>query len=191
MSTTKNTKENRKVVRAEYSTPESVFEIPDGLDLEDESIVEWWGVKWNTLHIKYVGKEEVKSIKPSRDGDGDFELWKRPELCEIEDAEDVGYEYEEDEDTCKSCNESVGEKNICDRCNECCDPSRPSRCCDCEHCEEEEEEEEEECEEEEVSLKKKIGSWLSDRDNHEGDLIDFLCDECRVEISSPPSDDEE
>ena len=38
----------------------------------------------------------------------------------------------EEEDTCKSCNESVGEKNICDRCNECCDPSRPSRCCECE-----------------------------------------------------------
>ena len=44
---------------------------------------------------------------------------------------------------------------------------------------------------EDDSLKKKIGAWLSDRDNHEGDLIDFLCDECRVEISSPPSDDEE
>ena len=37
-----------------------------------------------------------------------------------------------EKDTCKSCNESVGEKNICDRCNECCDPSRPSRCCECE-----------------------------------------------------------
>tara|TARA_R110000824_G_scaffold170077_1_gene347319 strand:- start:162 stop:419 length:258 start_codon:yes stop_codon:yes gene_type:complete len=44
---------------------------------------------------------------------------------------------------------------------------------------------------EDDSLKKKIGAWLNDRDNHEGDLIDFLCDECGVEISSPPSDEED
>ena len=98
MNSTKNTKENRKVVRAEYSAPESVFEIPDGLDLEDESIVEWWGVKWNTLNIKYVGNEEVKSIQPSWDGQDDHDLWKRPIECDIEHAYECGYDYEEDEE---------------------------------------------------------------------------------------------
>ena len=113
MNSTKNTKENRKVVRAEYSAPESVFEIPDGLDLEDKSIVEWWGVKWNTLHIKYVGKEEVEDIQPSWDGGEDHEIWKYPNDCGIEDAEDVGYEYEEDEsdeeENMDICGESGGE----------------------------------------------------------------------------------
>jgi len=30
-------------------------------------------------------------------------------------------------------------------------------------------------------LREKIGAWLSDKTNHEGDLVDFLCDECGVE----------
>ena len=53
------------------------------------------------------------------------------------------------------------------------------------------EEDEKEDEDEDVSLKKKIGAWLSDRDNHEGDLIDFLCDECGIEFSYPPDEDED
>ena len=151
MTTTKNTKENRKVVRAEYSAPESVFEIPDGLDLEDKSIVEWWGVKWNTLHIKYVGKEEVEDIQPSWDGGEDHEIWKHPNDCGIEDAEDVGYEYEEDEDlpklNCVHCEKHI-ERDSEDHdnvhinekdeiiCQDCLDK------CDCEYCEDEEEEKE-------------------------------------------------
>ena len=62
----------------------------------------------------------------------------------------------EDEDTCKSCNESVGEKNICDRCNECCDPSRPSRCCECEDENEKQNIEEMDAEEEEEKARQKI-----------------------------------
>jgi ribosomal protein S27AE len=29
-------------------------------------------------------------------------------------------------------------------------------------------------------LREKIGAWLSDKTNHEGDLVDFLVDECGV-----------
>ena len=64
MSSTINTQDCRKVVRVAWDAPESLFEIPDGLDLEDESVVEEWWVKWNTLHIKYVGKKEVEEIEP-------------------------------------------------------------------------------------------------------------------------------
>jgi hypothetical protein len=31
-----------------------------------------------------------------------------------------------------------------------------------------------------IELKKKIGAWLSDKDNNENDLVDFLLDECGV-----------
>ena len=92
---TKNVKGNRKVVRAEYHEPASVFEIPDGLDLEDKDIVEEWYVCRNILHIKYVGKEEEEEIEPTWDAyDCDLGSAK----CEIEDADDVGFDYECDEE---------------------------------------------------------------------------------------------
>ena len=31
-------------------------------------------------------------------------------------------------------------------------------------------------------LREKIGAWLSDKTNHEGDLVDFLVDNCGVVI---------
>ena len=103
MSSTKNTKQNRKVVRAEYERPQSIFEIPDDLDLEDKSIVESWSVKWNTLRIKYVGVEGVVEIEPSRDAcesEGDF---KYPSFAAIDDAENVCYEYGESPNDCWTC----------------------------------------------------------------------------------------
>ena len=90
MSSTINTQDCRKVVRVAWDAPESLFEIPDGLDLEDESVVEEWWVKWNTLHIKYVGKKEVEEIEPCQETELDY---KRPQECEIESADDMGYEY--------------------------------------------------------------------------------------------------
>ena len=98
MSSTKNTKQNRKVVRAVYSPPESIFEIPDGLDLVDKTVVEWWCVKYNTLEIKYVGVEDVVEIEPSRDACENERDFKYTEEASIEDADDVAYEYEEDGD---------------------------------------------------------------------------------------------
>ena len=93
MSSTKNTKDNRQVVMATYHAPESIFEIPDGLDLEDKSVVEYWEVKYNELTIVYVnGKEET--IAPTWDAaDNQF---KHPKECEILPAKDIPYEYEED-----------------------------------------------------------------------------------------------
>ena len=32
-------------------------------------------------------------------------------------------------------------------------------------------------------LREKIGAWLSDKTNHEGDLVDFLVDDCGVEYN--------
>jgi hypothetical protein len=94
MSSTKNTKGNRQVVVATY-TIQSIFEIPNGLDLEDKSVVENWGVKWNELIIQFVNGEE-KEIDPTLDArEGDF---KRPEDYEIVPAKDAGYKYDEEEE---------------------------------------------------------------------------------------------
>ena len=55
---TKNTKDNRLCVVVEYALS-AVFKIPDGLDLEDTSVVKGWYVKYGTLHIYYTdGREE-------------------------------------------------------------------------------------------------------------------------------------
>lgn len=92
---TKNVKGNRVVVVAQFST-QSVFKIPDGLDLEDETIVQDWGVKHNMLHIEYVNQEEHVILDPVWDArDSDF---KRPEECEIYPADDFcNYFYEEED----------------------------------------------------------------------------------------------
>ena len=92
MSSTKNTKDNRHVVVAQYIS-ETIFKIPDGLDLNDETIVECWGIKWNVLYIKYVGKdkdEEIEGIIEETD-------YKRPYESYISPAEDACFEYEEDQ----------------------------------------------------------------------------------------------
>ena len=93
----KNVKGNRKVVRAEYFPPSSVFKIPDGLDLEDNDIVEKWYVKYDTLYIKYVGKEEEEEIEPEHAASESTD-YKYPDDCLIEDADDAGIDYEEDDD---------------------------------------------------------------------------------------------
>ena len=95
---TKNTKENRKVVRATFYPPEAVFKIPDGLDLEDKSVVQCWGVKWAKLYIKYVGKEEVEIIEPYLDVDIDLKYACEEEIVDADDCGCVEYTDDEEED---------------------------------------------------------------------------------------------
>ena len=91
---TKNTKDNRKCVVANYCEPWTVFQIPDGLDLEDKSIVDDWGVRYSTLYINYVdGKEEAIEMEYESEPN-----YKHPYKTTIEDAEDYSVEYDEDED---------------------------------------------------------------------------------------------
>ena len=90
---TKNIKGNRKIVRIDYHC-DGFFKLPDGLDLEDNTVVEDWGVKWNTLYIHYVdGRTE--EIDPVYDIEPD---WKYPDNCEIDDAEPWSIDYSEDEE---------------------------------------------------------------------------------------------
>ena len=92
---TKNTKDNRKVVVADYNFPKAIFKIPDGLDLEDKTLVQEWFVKKMYLNIIYVDGtcEEIPwEWDPTEEGVD----WKYPDF-QIEDAEDCGIDYSEDE----------------------------------------------------------------------------------------------
>jgi len=94
MTTTQNVKGNRKIVMAAFWCHEVVFKIPDGLDLEDETVVEWWYVKGGSLSIHYVNGEEEK-IEYEYGPEIDF---KNPTVTEIMDADDYHIEYDEDKE---------------------------------------------------------------------------------------------
>ena len=84
-----------KVVIAEYKCTEC-FKIPKGLDLEDETQVIDWYVKWNTLFItKADGTEiEIESEGWTQDMDYKFPV----DEPTIDDAADHGINDEEEEE---------------------------------------------------------------------------------------------
>jgi hypothetical protein len=55
---------NKKVVVATLFPVEIIFKVPDGIDLEDKTVVENYWYKYGELHIKYVGKDDIESIEP-------------------------------------------------------------------------------------------------------------------------------
>jgi len=58
------------------------YKIPDGIDLEDETVVDRWRVNYRGLNIYYVGKDEPEIIES---------------YLELDDSGD-NYEIVEDED---------------------------------------------------------------------------------------------
>jgi len=95
MSSTQNVKGNHKIVVATFSR-ECVFKIPDGLDLEDETVVENYYSEKGILYIRYVNQDEEFEIEPE---------WHDDQVhtaVEIEDAVDKRVEYDED------CNDNLG-----------------------------------------------------------------------------------
>ena len=100
MSITQNVKGNRKIVVASYTT-EAVFKIPDGLDLEDKTVVEDWRTKYGKLIISYVNSEEVLEIDSEWDTEIDYK-YSTDEV--IADADEINVEYEQDEERkCRDC----------------------------------------------------------------------------------------
>ena len=90
----KNVKGNRKVLQVSFRCPDGYYKIPDGLDLNDKSVVKRWYIRRGDLSIEYVDGRTEK-----------IELWNPPQWDDydylshsIEDAEDVGIEYSEDEE---------------------------------------------------------------------------------------------
>jgi len=90
--TTKNAKDDRKVDSVQCAPVEAVFRIPDGLDLESETVVESWTVKLGTLHIYYANGED-KQIEWVYGLETDL---KFAQETTIEDADVYCIEYEAD-----------------------------------------------------------------------------------------------
>ncbi len=91
-SSNANVKGARKVVVCHY-TSESVFKLPDGLDLEDKTLIRNWGVKWGVLYVNYLSGE--KMIYSSEYDDHDAHKYGDES---IEDADDYNVEYTDDEE---------------------------------------------------------------------------------------------
>ena len=89
-----------KVVIVNYNFNDA-FKIPKNIDLEDETVVEGWWVKWNTLHILFVDgtKKEIKSEGWTNDLDFKYPS-DDPEIVNAKDwhLEDDEEEKEEDEE---------------------------------------------------------------------------------------------
>jgi hypothetical protein len=64
---------------------EDCFRIPEGLDLNDTTVVSSWGVKWSTLYITYQSGKEEEIQSEGWAGEFDF---KRPCDERIEDDDD-------------------------------------------------------------------------------------------------------
>ena len=74
-----------KVVIANYNL-QSIFKIPNGLDLEDKTQVQSWWIKWNILKILLVD-ETLLTVKPEFDV-MENDLKYPSDDPTIEDAED-------------------------------------------------------------------------------------------------------
>jgi len=94
MSITQNVKGNRKIVVASYTT-EAVFKIPDGLDLEDKTVVQDWRTKYGKLYITYVNSEELLEIDSEWDTEIDYK-YSSDEV--IMDADEFHIDYEQDDE---------------------------------------------------------------------------------------------
>ena len=129
MTTTKNIKGDRKLVKVTLYTPELYYKIPDGLDLEDETVVKWWGYKWGMIHIGYVdGREE--EIEAFNEDDERDKNCTDQEI--IDDEFDIYKEDEEDDDKpthkiCCQCGVTWGKGEHCD-----CGCSHYKACEECE-----------------------------------------------------------
>lgn len=80
------------MIIAEYTVHEK-FEIPEDLDLEDTSVVEFWGVKWNTLYVRFKNGKEIEIQPVGWTNDPDY---KCPDKVEIKDDDDERDESEDD-----------------------------------------------------------------------------------------------
>ncbi len=94
MSDTKNIKGNRKVVVAQY-TVNRLYKIPDGLDLEDKTVVKRYAVEFGHLCIFYTDGREEEIYRSHDEGDD----CREPDETSIEDAEDHDIYYTADEES--------------------------------------------------------------------------------------------
>ena len=127
---------NKKVLRVNYSVDEA-FAIPSNINLEDKTQVEYWWVKYLTLHILLTSGKEIE-VKPQGWIDNNDFKWPSEDydVDSIVDASDCGMEdddeafkpveLDDDEEqygVCISCHQDgkfIGKKDdewICQNCS--------------------------------------------------------------------------
>lgn len=79
----------RQILKATY-TQYQYFKIPKGIDLEDETIVKEWWVKYGELHIQYV--DETKEIERIDGITNEIDYKYPDDDPQVIDAND-GYEF--------------------------------------------------------------------------------------------------
>lgn len=85
-----------QVLIAKY-TSENYFKIPVGIDLDDEEVIEYYGVKWNTLTISFVDKnKEDLEIECYHEGETDYKYPTDIDVGNMEDAPEFLESEEED-----------------------------------------------------------------------------------------------
>jgi hypothetical protein len=103
-----------KCLVAEYRH-NSIFKLPLGLNLEDGTVVRDYWIKWDTLTISLMNGETLQ-IEPYNSDDK-----KNPDEIKIEDIDDWGIEYDEDdivEYDCYDEKEEVKKEEPCIDCVE-------------------------------------------------------------------------
>lgn len=102
---------NKKVLVATYRSY-SIFKIPKEFEnLDDETIVEGYYVKWDILYIKPVGKDWVE-IQETDTGSCNHECFKKPIETKIDKQEEwLGPDDDEDNDS-----EEDEEPTCCEKC---------------------------------------------------------------------------
>jgi hypothetical protein len=108
----------RKVLVASYRV-EDVILIPKWLDLEDNTVVDSWGVKRGVLYVDFVdGRSmEFKAISNARDYD-----FKYPDDTQLRDPSDYGFgdedfDDQEQEEEKKIDNSTIVCGIVCTKCN--------------------------------------------------------------------------
>lgn len=91
---------NQQLVRVTYTVTEQ-FRVPVGIDLNDETSVESYSVKYNELHIIFKdGREQVVQSEYNMPDTFD---WKRPDEYRVEDEVVEVTNDEVANDICEAC----------------------------------------------------------------------------------------
>ena len=95
--------DSRKILKATYYPRELFFKIPKNIDLDDESKVEEYWVKWGTLCIKYVDGtfQKIENCQENEDEckhPADMEILDRDDYEFFSDSEEEDDEEEEEEE---------------------------------------------------------------------------------------------
>ncbi len=88
---------NKKVVVATLYPVEMYFKVPDGIDLEDKTVVENYWYKYGTLYIKYVGKDDIESIEPCYEDEVEYKYANNVEIVDKGDYSFLESDEEEEE----------------------------------------------------------------------------------------------